>query len=54
MVSMYFREWIIQPGVNAPILYFEVKGGLSDSPYWLARRPGILAPLLKWNVEKVD
>lgn len=54
MVSMYFREWIIQPGVNAPILYFEVKGGLSDSPYWLARRPGILAPLLKWNVEKID
>jgi lipopolysaccharide transport system ATP-binding protein len=54
MVSMYFSEWIIQPGVNAPMLYFEITGGLSESPYWLTRRPGILAPLLKWNVKKFD
>ena len=54
IVSLYFREWIVQPSVNAPILYFEINGGLSDSPYWLVRRPGILAPLLKWNVERVD
>ncbi len=54
MVSMYYRDWIIQPSVNAPMLYFEIKGGLSDSPYWLTRRPGILAPLLNWSVEKVD
>ena len=51
IIAMYFREWIIQPGINAPILYFEIKGGLSDSPYWLVRRPGILAPLLQWKVE---
>jgi lipopolysaccharide transport system ATP-binding protein len=54
MVSLYHREWIVHPGVNAPILYFEVKGGLSDSPYWLARRPGIMAPLLNWKVEEIN
>jgi lipopolysaccharide transport system ATP-binding protein len=49
-ISMYSREWIIEPGVNAPSLNFEIRGGLSNSPYWLNRRPGVMAPFLKWSV----
>lgn len=49
IVSHHFREWIVQPGFNSPSIHFEIQGGLSDSPYWMQARPGILAPYLKWN-----
>jgi lipopolysaccharide transport system ATP-binding protein len=48
--GLHFREWICQPGVNAPSIEFQVSGGLSDSPYWLAKRPGILAPVMSWEI----
>jgi homopolymeric O-antigen transport system ATP-binding protein len=49
LASLHFREWLVAPGVNAPHVYLTIQGGLSDSPYWLAKRPGILAPVLKWE-----
>lgn len=52
LVAVYYREWIVEPGKNAPAINFEIKGGLSDSPYWVIRRPGLLAPVLKWESER--
>ncbi len=46
--SLHFREWLFQPGVHAPSVTLVVKGGLSDSPYWMERRPGLFAPLIEW------
>ena len=51
LTAVYYREWIAEPGKNAPSVNFEIKGGLSDSPYWVVRRPGLLAPVLNWDVE---
>lgn len=48
--SLHFREWILQPGVSAPSIYLTINGGLSDSPYWTVRRPGMLAPVFEWEV----
>lgn len=48
----YFREWITQPLVNAPSITLTIQGGLSDSPYWMQRRDGILAPVIEWEVEQ--
>jgi lipopolysaccharide transport system ATP-binding protein len=42
-ISLHFQEWLSQPGVNAPSLSLEVRGGLSQSPYWIMSRPGSLA-----------
>ena len=53
LASLHFREWIIGPGTGGPLLDLTIQGGLSDSPFWLARRPGILAPVLEWEVDKV-
>ena len=50
IVALYFRYWVIQPLKNSPSIFFTVQGGLSDSPYWMMRRPGILAPELKWSI----
>jgi len=47
--SLHFREWLCKPGVNTPIIYLTIQGGLSDSPYWMIQRPGLLAPVIKWE-----
>jgi lipopolysaccharide transport system ATP-binding protein len=49
--SLHCREWIARPGHGSPTIYFEIRGGLSDSPYWTFARPGILAP--EWNWERL-
>jgi lipopolysaccharide transport system ATP-binding protein len=48
IASIHFRAWLLEPGSNSPFVHFEIAGGLSDSPYWMNRRPGILAPVLPW------
>lgn len=47
--SLHCRDWIVRPGHNSPAVYFEIRGGLSDSPYWISARPGILAPDWRWE-----
>lgn len=49
MLALYFRQWLAQPGVSSPSIFLEVRGGLSDSPYWMMKRPGALAPQLEWK-----
>jgi lipopolysaccharide transport system ATP-binding protein len=44
------RDWIIEPGFNAPFILFEIKAGLSESPYWMNKRPGVLGPEFEWFV----
>ena len=52
IASLHCREWLVRPGENSPSIFFEVRGGLSDSPYWLWARPGLLAP--EWSWEAID
>lgn len=49
ILSLHYREWLSQPGVNAPTIRFAIRGGLSESPYWMAARPGVLAPILPFQ-----
>jgi lipopolysaccharide transport system ATP-binding protein len=46
IVSLHCRSWICQPGVSSPAVSLRIRGGLSDSPHWLAARPGLLGPVL--------
>ncbi len=46
--GLHFREWLFEPGRSVR-LEFSVQGGLSDSPFWLVRRPGSLAPVISWE-----
>lgn len=50
IVALYCREWICEPRVNSPIVHFELRGG-GESPYFTIKRPGILAPILNWEVK---
>lgn len=47
--SLHFKEWILQPGVNSPSVQFSIRGELSESPHWQAKRPGLLAPILNYE-----
>ena len=48
LASLHFREWILQPGSGAPSIFLTIQGGLSDSPYWMMKRPGVFAPSIVW------
>ncbi|OQC38807.1 MAG: hypothetical protein BWX64_01799 [Acidobacteria bacterium ADurb.Bin051] len=56
IVSLHHREWLSQPGADAPSLTFEIAGGFGQSPHWTSRRPGLMAPVLRWQVaeERTD
>jgi lipopolysaccharide transport system ATP-binding protein len=45
ITAIHFKEWLCQPEYNSPIIFFSIKGGLSNSPHWTEARPGILAPI---------
>jgi lipopolysaccharide transport system ATP-binding protein len=47
--SLHHREWIVRPGQSSPTVQLRIQGGLSNSPYWLKARPGLLAPEWKWE-----
>lgn len=49
--SLHRRQRFSEPGAkNTPMLSFEIRGGLSDSPSHIVRRPGALSPILEWQV----
>ena len=54
MGSLHFRQWLFEPGVRAPAVTLVVRGGLSDSPYWMARRPGLVAPVIDWSARREE
>lgn len=45
---LHMHKWLINPG-NAPTISLNIRGGLSESPHWIEKRPGILAPLIPWR-----
>lgn len=47
--GLHFRQWLFEPGVRAPSIFLTIQGRLSDSPYWMMRRPGVLAPAMTWT-----
>lgn len=51
--GLHHIGWIISPE-NAPFINLKIQGGLSDSLIWQEKRPGILAPVIKYlnSIEK--
>ncbi len=52
MAGLTFVRWLFGgPGDPCPAIEFKVTGGFTLSPYWIAHRPGMVAPALNWNYE---
>jgi lipopolysaccharide transport system ATP-binding protein len=54
IAGLHYRSWIFQPGVSAPSILLTIKGGLSDSPFWMVKRDGVLAPVIEWTSKSVE
>ncbi len=46
--SLYYRDWILEPGKNSPSIGFEILGGVTNSPYWMGRH-AVTSPILPWT-----
>lgn len=45
------RSRVIVGAVESdPSVYFDLQGRISQSPHWIERRPGTIAPRLRWHV----
>ena len=49
--SLHYIQWLVNPNEDSPCLKLNIQGGLSDSPFWTIKRPGVCAPVLKWVVK---
>jgi len=47
--GLHFKKWLFEPGVTSPAVHLRIHGGLSDSPLWMIKRPGLLAPIIEWR-----
>lgn len=50
IISLHYIMWIIDPASDAPVVSFNIAGGLSDSLTWQMARPGILAPVIEFVI----
>ena len=51
--SLHYQAWFIRPGFNSIALNLNIRGGLSESPFWIQARPGHLAPILDFEKIKL-
>ena len=52
-LGLYHRHWICEPGIMGPSLFLEIAGGLSDSPFWIEVRPGMMGPIMEWSTREI-
>ncbi|MDT3698287.1 MAG: ABC transporter ATP-binding protein [Thermincola sp.] len=48
--SLFLRGWLLKYR-EGPYIYVTIEGGLSDSPYWITKRSGFVAPVFKWEID---
>jgi lipopolysaccharide transport system ATP-binding protein len=47
--GLLHKQFYFYPGMNNPKIFFEIKGGLSESPLWFEKRLGLFAPIFEWT-----
>jgi lipopolysaccharide transport system ATP-binding protein len=50
ILSLHYQQWLSKPGLNAPSFEISIRGELSQSPYWIIARPGLLAPIIPFEI----
>lgn len=46
---LHCKKWLFEPLKNSPSINLVIQGGLSDSPFWVAKRTGVISPVLEWK-----
>ncbi|OQA39072.1 MAG: Teichoic acids export ATP-binding protein TagH [Parcubacteria group bacterium ADurb.Bin316] len=47
--GLHHKEWLFPPNKFYPMLTINLSRNFSKSPYWTEKRPGLLAPKIKWT-----
>ena len=50
LASVHNRFWLLEPGGETPSVGYSIQGGLSDSPLWYGKRPGLLGVVMPWQI----
>jgi lipopolysaccharide transport system ATP-binding protein len=50
LAGLHYQRWLLPPRGKVPSIQFHILGGLSDSALWDRKRPGLLAPVLRWEL----
>jgi lipopolysaccharide transport system ATP-binding protein len=53
MALIHNVVWYSRPGMTAIAAFLRIEGGLSDSTLWVLPRPGVIAPVLDWDIEAI-
>ncbi|PSD43899.1 hypothetical protein C7E23_09705 [Elizabethkingia anophelis] len=48
MASIHYKYWIIEPTEKAPAIILSIKGGLSDSEFWIEKTSGFNSTCAKF------
>jgi len=48
--ALFQQMYLFQNGKDCPSVFLMIKGGLSDSPYWVKKRGGYFAPIINWEL----
>lgn len=52
LASIHNQQWLYEPYGNVPQVNLSIRDGLSKSAYWQTKRPGVVAPVLDWEIEQ--
>ncbi len=47
--GLHFKEWLFQPNKSNPTIIINYMKKYDESVYWAQKRPGLLAPTIKWE-----
>lgn len=51
--GLHNREWLFAPGKLNPIITMNFTKEFDESIYWVQKRPGLLAPTIKWEYKNI-
>lgn len=52
IAALHFRQWIFEPGGSTPSVFLHLQSGPIKSPFGHSKRPGFLAPVIRWETWK--
>ena len=50
MAALHKTEWLFHPDQSGAAVTFSITGCMSESPYWLHGRMGVIAPFVPWQL----
>lgn len=47
--GIHYKQWLFDPYQYTPSIFINIVAPMSESDFWINKRPGIIAPIIKWD-----